>query len=97
LEEAIARAEGAGLAWIDTALDAGGAVPPPSLLEAFRAKPEYAGWILSLVTINPSALDDRVERVNIALPRRVLRRFDDDARAAGETRSGYIANLAIDR
>jgi hypothetical protein len=60
-------------------------------------KPEFAGWILSLVTIDPAALDDTVERVNIALPRRVLRRLDDEARAAGETRSGYIAKLAIRR
>ncbi len=97
LEEAIAGAEEAGLAWIDAALDAGEAIPPPSSLEAIRAKFEFSGWILSLVTIDPAALDDTVERVNITLPHRVLRRLDDDARAAGETRSGYIAKLAIGR
>jgi predicted RNase H-like HicB family nuclease len=97
LEEAITGAEEAGLAWIDAALDAGEAVPPPSSLEAVRAKPEYAGWILSVVTIDPAALDDTIERVNVTLPRRVLRRLDDEARAAGETRSGYIAKLAISR
>ena len=48
------------------------------------------------MTIDPAALDDTVERVNITLPRRILRRLDDEARAAGETRSGYIAKLAID-
>ncbi len=97
LEEAIAGAEEAGLAWIETALDAGDPIPPPSSLEAIRADPEYSGWILSLVTIDPAALDDTVERVNITLPRRILRRLDDEARAAGETRSGYIAKLAIGR
>jgi predicted RNase H-like HicB family nuclease len=97
LEEAIAGAEEAGLAWIEAALDAGDQIPSPSSLEAIRAKPEFADWILSLVTIDPAALDDTVERVNITLPRRVLRRLDDEARAAGETRSGYIAKLAIGR
>src|SRR5260370_19860051 len=97
LEEAIAAAEEAGLAWIDERLDAGYPVPPPSPLEAIRAKPEYSGWILSLVSIDPAALDDAVERVNISLPRRVLRRLDEEARAAGETRSGFIAKLAIGR
>jgi hypothetical protein len=50
-----------------------------------------------MVTIDPAALDDTVERVNITLPRRVLRRLENEARAAGETRSGYIAKLAIGR
>jgi predicted RNase H-like HicB family nuclease len=97
LDDAIAGAEEAGLAWIDAALDAGEAIPEPSPLEAIRAKQEFTGWILSLVTINPAALDDTVERVNITLPRRVLRRLDQEARAAGETRSGYIAKLAMGR
>jgi len=97
LEDAIAGAEEAGLAWIDAALDAGESVPPPSPLEAIRARPEYAGWILSLATIDPAALDDTVERVNITLPRRILKRLDDEARAAGETRSGYIAKLTVSR
>ena len=95
LEEAIKGAEEAGLAWIDAALDAGETVPPPSSLEAIRNNPDYAGWILSVVTIDPTALDDTAERVNLTLPRRVLRRPDEDARAAGETRSGYIAKLAL--
>jgi metal-responsive CopG/Arc/MetJ family transcriptional regulator len=47
------------------------------------------------VTISPAALDDTVERVNITLPRRVLQRLDEEARAAGETRSGYIAKVAM--
>ena len=97
LEEAIAGAEEAGLAWIEAALDADDPIPPPSSLEAIRAKPEYADWILSVATIDPAALDDTVERVNITLPRRILRRLDEEARAAGETRSGYIAKLAIGR
>lgn len=96
LEEAITGAEEAALAWIEAALDAGDPIPQPSPLEAIRAKPEFTGWILSLVTVDPAVLDDAVERVNITLPRRVLRRLDDEARAAGETRSGYIAKLAIE-
>ena len=85
-----------GVGWVEAALDAGDPIPPPSSLEAIRAKPEFTGWILSLVTVDPAVLDDTIERVNITPPRRVLRRLDDEARAAGETRSGYIAKLAIE-
>jgi predicted RNase H-like HicB family nuclease len=69
LEEVIAGAEEAALAWIEAALDAGDPIPPPSSLEAIRAKPEFTGWILSLVTVDPAVLDDTVERVNITLYR----------------------------
>jgi len=40
-------------------------------------------------------MDDTIERVNITLPRRILARIDAKARAAGESRSGYIAHLAL--
>ena len=49
------------------------------------------------MTIDPSVLDDTVERVNVTLPRRVLARLDAQARAAGETRSGYLAKLTLSR
>lgn len=41
------------------------------------------------------ASPDRIARVNITLPRRVLYRLDQRARAAGETRSGFIARLTL--
>lgn len=41
-------------------------------------------------------LDDTLGRVNISLPRRVLHRLDTFARATGETRSGFIARMALE-
>jgi len=95
LDEAITAAEEAAAAWIDATLDAGGDVPGPSSLEAVRANPEYAGWAFGVVNIDPAALDDTIDRVNITLPRRVLRRLDALAKAHGESRSGYIAQLTM--
>src|SRR5208282_3155472 len=86
----------AAAAWIDATLDAGGAVPAPSSIEALRARPEYAGWAFGVVAVDPAALDSTVERVNITLPRRILLRLDAQARAAGESRSGYIAHLTME-
>lgn len=96
LDEAIAGAEEAAAAWIDATLDAGGAVPPPSSLEAVRANPDFAGWSFGVITIDPALMDDAVERVNITLPRRVLMRLDALAKAAGESRSGFIAQLTLE-
>jgi predicted RNase H-like HicB family nuclease len=96
MDEAVTAAEEAAAAWIDATLDAGNSVPAPSSLEAVRARPDYAGWAFGVINIDPAAFDSTVERVNITLPRRVLLRLDALARAAGESRSGYIAHLTME-
>ena len=52
--------------------------------------------MFGVITLDPALLDDTVERVNITLPRRVLKRLDALARAAGESRSGFIAQLTLE-
>jgi len=95
LDEAMSGVEEAAAAWIDATLDAGGALPPPSDLDALRDRPEFAGWSFGVVTLDPAILDDTTERVNITLPRRELERLDAQARRAGESRSGYIAQMTL--
>ncbi len=96
LDEALVGAEEAAAAWLDATLDSGGAIPAASGLDTIRSNPDYAGWIFAVVTVDPDALDDTTERVNITLPRRVLTRLDFQARAAGESRSGYIAKMTLE-
>jgi predicted RNase H-like HicB family nuclease len=95
LDEALTNAEEAAAAWIDAALDAGDAVPPPSSLESVRGRAAFAGWSFGVIAVDPAALDDKAERVNITLPRRVLHRLDALAKAKGETRSGFIAQMTM--
>ena len=96
LDEALQAAEEAVAAWLDATLDAGGPVPAPSSLEAVKSDPRFAGWTIGFVSVSADVLDDTTERVNITLPRRVLTRLDAQARAAGETRSGYIAHMTLE-
>ena len=97
LEEALIQAENAIGGWIEAAIDDGQDIPAPSHIEALRAAhPEFEGWMWALVKIDPSMLDETLERVNISLPRRVLHRLDARARSAGETRSGFIARMAVE-
>ena len=95
LDEAVEAAKEAAAAWIDTALDEGMPVPPPSSLEKVRKLRDYKGWAVGLIDLEDAFFDDTVERVNITLPRRVLRRLDDMARTAGQSRSGLIARLTV--
>jgi predicted RNase H-like HicB family nuclease len=96
LDEAMIGAEEAAAAWIDAALDGGEAIPAPTSLDALRQTADYAGWTLGIITLDPALFDDSVERVNITLPRRVLKRLDAMARAAGESRSGFIAQMTLE-
>ena len=97
LEDAMIQAEEAVALWIEVAIDEGKDIPVPSPIEALRAAhPDFEGWTWALVKIDPAMLDDTLERVNISLPRRVLHRLDARARRAGETRSGYIARMAVE-
>lgn len=97
LEQAMVQAEDAITAWIEVAIDADQGIPAPTDIEALRAAhPEFEGWVWALVKVDPAMLDSTLERVNISLPRRVLHRLDARARSAGETRSGFIARMAIE-
>jgi predicted RNA binding protein YcfA (HicA-like mRNA interferase family) len=97
LEKAMAKAEEAIAAWIETALDMGQDIPQPSSVDALRKKhKQWRTWLWAVVKVDPAVLDDTLERVNISLPRRVLHRLDALARATGETRSGFIARMALE-
>lgn len=95
LDEALDAVTEAAAAWIDAALDAGQPVPPPSPLETVRRLPGYQGWTLGIVDIDPALFDDTIERVNITLPKRVLRRLDDLAAHRHQSRGAFIADLTM--
>lgn len=95
LEEAIDNAAEAIELWLETVVDDGGTVPEPKPIAERQKDPEFAGWIWAVVPVDLAQLSDRVERVNITLPARVLRRIDAQAKAAGESRSGFIARRML--
>ena len=97
VEEAMAKTEEAIAAWIETALDAGQAIPRSSSIDRLRRQhKDWKGWVWAVVNVDPAVLDNTPERVNISLPRRVLHRLDALARATGETRSAFIARMALE-
>lgn len=91
LDEALINAEEAAAAWIDAALDAGRAIPAPSAADAVQRE----GWAIAFIQVDPALMDDTVERINITIPRRVLKRLDAKVKESGEaSRSSYIARMA---
>jgi len=95
LDEALDAVKEAVAAWVDGALDANLPVPAASSLEDARRLPGYMGWTVGVVELDPALFDDSIERVNITLPKRVLRRLDDLAATRHQSRGAFIADLTM--
>lgn len=94
-EEALANAREAIELHLEGLLDAGEPVPSPSRIDMFLEEPELRNFIWAFVDVPLDALDDTVERVNVTIPRRVLRAIDQAAQRSGRSRSGYLAEAAL--
>jgi hypothetical protein len=55
---------------------------------------DFAGWIWAVVEVPVERYYGPAEKLNITLPRLLLAKIDDYARAHGETRSGFLAEAA---
>jgi predicted RNase H-like HicB family nuclease len=97
MDEAIANAAEAVAFHIEGLLDAGEKIPAPQSIESHSTNPAYAGMIWAVVPVDLAALSGKAKRLNISLPERVLRRIDSAAEKSGETRSGFIARIALEK
>ena len=71
-------------------------VPLPETVEYHQANPDYAEGVWAIVVVDISKLSGKTKRVNVTLPERVLTLMDKYATEHGETRSGLIAQAAIE-
>lgn len=95
-DEALDMAREAAELHLEGLLEDGMAVPEPSPIEALVDNPDYAGGIWALIEVDLSKLSGKSKRVNITLPERVLAIIDEAARRSGESRSGYLARVALE-
>ena len=96
MDEALTNVQEAILLHIEGLLDDGKPVPKPSEAGRLRRKREFRNWTWAIVDVDLSQLGDKAARINITLPRRILRAVDAHARRHGETRSGFLAHAALD-
>jgi len=95
LDEALKNAQEAIALWIEEAIAKNKPVPKPSSLSLLQQSGQFDGWIWAAVPVDSAWLSEQSERINITLPRRILALLDNKARSAGESRSAYIAQLAL--
>ena len=95
LDDAINQAQEAIACHLEGLIIDGEPVPTASDIDTHATNPDYAGGVWALVDVDLSQLGDRARRVNITMPERVLAMVDSAARAAGKSRSGFLADAAV--
>lgn len=96
LDEALTNAKEAILLHLEGLMDRKNAVPRLKSLEAHQKDRRYKGWTWAVIDVDLAELDDKTERVNITLPRKILRVIDEAARRSGESRSSYLARVGLE-
>lgn len=66
-----------------------------SKIEDLVGNADYANGIWALVDIDFSKLDAKPERINVSIPRFVLKKIDTYAASRHETRSGFLSRAAM--
>jgi len=91
LQEAFAMGAEALAGHVEEMIEAGQKIPEPSSMDKVMAKRENRDGVA--VMVPEPAISDRPERVNVMLPRRLLRRID----AASKNRSRFLAEAAEEK
>ena len=96
MEEALQVAVEAIETHLEGMLLDGEAIPSPQSIDAHQTNPDFSNGIWALVSVDITKLSGKTRRVNVTLPERVLNVMDKYATDHGETRSGLIAQAAIE-
>jgi predicted RNase H-like HicB family nuclease len=96
IDEAIKNAREAVYSHFEAMVEQGDALEvKASRIEDLTKEEDFAGAIWALVDIDLSKIDAKPERINISLPRFVLKKIDTFAESRHETRSGFISRAAL--
>lgn len=94
LDEAMENAREAIDLHVETMIEDGLNIPAARPLSVLQADPEYAGWVWAVVEVPVEKYLGPAEKINITVPRLVLARIDDYAKARGMSRSGFLVEAA---
>lgn len=96
IDDAIRNAKEAIYGHIETLLELGEQADfKASSVQDLIGQEDFAEAIWAMVDVDLSELDPTPERVNVSIPRFVLRRIDSYTKSHHETRSGFLARAAM--
>lgn len=98
IEDAILNITPAIEGHLETLIEEGRPLPVPQSIDNYLTKPAFnnprSTWVM--VEIDLSKLTMKPKRINITVPERLLKIFDNFAEKKGLTRSGFLAQAAND-
>ncbi|MDR2874913.1 MAG: type II toxin-antitoxin system HicB family antitoxin [Methylobacillus sp.] len=72
----------------------GAAVPQAGSIAQHQTNPDFANGVWALVDVDTRRFEGRAEKINVTVPRMILTRIDNYAKAHGMTRSGFLVDAA---
>lgn len=96
IDIALAHAREAILAHVEGMIMDNEEVPVPAALEKHQKTYTGKDFVWALVEVDMSSLSDKAKRINITLPERVLTKIDAAAEVEGASRSGFLAEAALE-
>lgn len=94
--EALENAEEAVLAHIEGLYLDGEDIPRPTSIEELQHRNDSPCLLWALVGVDLGKLSKEVRRLNITMPENILSKVDAYARRKGSSRSGFLAEAALD-
>ncbi len=95
LDKALAAAREAIELHLEGLVEDGQVIPEPGTIEDHQRHPDYRGGVWAVVTVDPSTLRIKAQRINITVPERILDAIDHYADEHGQTRSGLMVQATL--
>ena len=96
LDEAISNAREAILTHVEGMLMDDEVFATPSEIDLLKEKNDNPGYIWAVCEVDITKLSKPAKRINVTFSESVLSRIDGYADSVGETRSGFLANAALE-
>lgn len=94
VEDALESVKEAVELHLEGLLEEGEEMPSLAPISQHQANPDYAGGVWAVVDVDTSAFEGEAEQIDVTLPKLLIKRIDDYARAKHLTRSVFLAEAA---
>lgn len=98
-EEALINAKEAITGHIEILVEDGEKIPAPSNVESFLKDDDYKGMVFALVDVDLTHLMGGAEKINITMPRKLLKEIDRIVanNPQYKSRSGFLAEVSMEK